>query len=93
MLGPRVPRNLIILFFVVIFMFYSLKQIQWYIICYINYVVEVICVLAVGDDELGVGDDDDALSEVASRNRARENCWGWLGTGEPGIPSTCGSTA
>jgi hypothetical protein len=35
-------------------------------ICYIiyrNYVV--ICVLAVGDDEFAVGDDDDASSEVA----------------------------
>ena len=26
-----------------------------------------ICVLAVGDDELGVRDDEDALSEVAGR--------------------------
>ena len=29
----------------------------------------ITCVLAVGDDELAVGDDDDALSEVA-RGRA-----------------------
>jgi len=28
-----------------------------------NYVAKVTCVLAVGGDELGVGDDDDALSE------------------------------
>ena len=40
-------------------------------ICYIIYWDNVAtCVLAVGDDELAVGDDDDASSEVA-RGRAR----------------------
>ena len=35
-------------------------------ICYIIYRDYVItCVLAVGDDELAVGDDDNASSEVA----------------------------
>ena len=35
-------------------------------ICYIIYRDYVVtCVLAVGDDELAVGDDDDASSEVA----------------------------
>jgi len=40
-------------------------------ICYIIYMdYVVICVLAVGDDELAVRDNDDTLSEVA-RGRAR----------------------
>ena len=39
-----------------------------------------ICVLAVGDDELGVRDDEDALSEVAGRGAragGSERSRGW----------------
>jgi hypothetical protein len=42
-------------------------------ICYIIYRDYVItCVLAVGDDELAVGDDDDALSGVAAGRHVQE---------------------
>ena len=52
-------------FVIVIFAFYSKKQIERYIICHNKYGIKVeIIVLAVGDDELDVGDDDDASSEV-----------------------------
>jgi len=41
-----------------------------YYIIYRDYVV--ICVLAVGDNELGVKDDNDASSEVAEAGHVRE---------------------
>jgi hypothetical protein len=42
-------------------------------ICYIIYRDYVItCVLAVGDDELAVGDDDDASSGVAAGRHVQE---------------------
>jgi hypothetical protein len=42
-------------------------------ICYIIYSDYVMmCVLAVGDDELAVGDDDDASSEAAGEGHVRE---------------------
>ena len=42
-------------------------------ICYIKYWNNVvICVLAVGDDKLGVKDDDNTSSEVAEAGHVRE---------------------
>ncbi len=41
-----------------------------YYIIYRDYVV--ICVLAVGDDKLGVKDDDNTSSEVAEAGHVRE---------------------
>jgi hypothetical protein len=70
-------------------------------ICYMIYLDYVImCVLAVGDDELAVGDDD-ASSEVAG-GRARAGVpreLTWMGkqvtrrarSGLPAIPGTAGT--
>ncbi len=46
------------------------SMIYIYYIIYRDYVVT--CVLAVGDDELGVKDDDDTSSEVAEAGHVRE---------------------
>jgi len=35
-------------------------------ICYIKYRMNTACVFAVGDNELGMGDDDDASLEAAT---------------------------
>ena len=37
------------------------KEISIIYICYIKYRMNAACVLAVGDDELGMGDDDASL--------------------------------
>ena len=62
----QVPRMFIFVFVIAIFVFYSKKQIQGYIICYNKYGIKVATsVLAVGDNELDVGDDNDASLETA----------------------------
>ncbi len=40
-------------------------------ICYIKYIMNAACVFAVGDNELGVGDDEDASSEAAEGHGRR----------------------
>ncbi len=47
------------------------KAISMIYICYIKYIINAACVLAVGDDELGVGDDDDMSSEAAEGRGTR----------------------
>jgi len=68
--GPQVPWISISAFVIVIFAFYSKKQIQWYIICYIKYggisgKCGNICARCWGQ-WAWCGDDDDASLEVAT---------------------------
>ena len=47
------------------------KAISMIYICYIKYIMNAACVFAVGDNELGVGDDEDASSEAAEGHGRR----------------------
>src|SRR5258708_19992102 len=62
--GHLPKRSFVIIFYCHICVL-LVKAISMIYICYIKYIINAACVLAVGDDELGVGDDNDASSEVA----------------------------
>src|SRR5260221_2698148 len=68
--GPVPKRSFVINFYCHICVL-LVKAISMIYICYIKYRMNAACVLAVGDNELGVRDDEDMLLEAAERRGRR----------------------